>query len=334
MKKSLHNPKPMQLSAGYFLEKAWSNFTEICEGNVNWEYHCMYQLEPNAMRGKRWVLHLNTMQTNRVIRETGLMHSPTSSKDCFNILIVENCADKACYGDIKLKTGTIIFSDDAINHNFINNEEIEFTVITIEKSKMNFFLPNYKELLNHSIFDADAKLSATCSEVYTHFTNTSKKYTTQDFTDAENKILSTCRELLSEQIPKLPKLTVGEKIALEIREKVFKHMDGNVSVSSLANEYDVSEQTLQNSFKSLFGYTPNKFLRLLKLNLVHQELCTCNPKQTTVSKIAFKWGFVQMGQFGIYYKELFGENPSQTLQTNCIIDKKIKDECTLRKEEL
>ena len=334
MKKAIHKKKSMKLSAGYFYEKEWSNFDELSEGMINWQYHCMYQLQPNAMSGKRWVLHLNTMQTNHVIRLAGLMHSPTSAKECFNILVVKHCADKACFGDLKLQTGTILFFDDTQNYNFINNDEIEFTGISIKKSKINSFLPQYNELLNHSIFDTDTKLSSVCSEVYKYFRDSTKKYTAQDFIDAEEKIISTCKELLSLQTPKLPKLTMGEKIALEIREKVFQHMDGQISVSSLAKEYKISEQTLQNSFKSLFGFTPNKFLRLLKLNLVHQELVTANSKQTTVSKTAFKWGFKQMGQFGIYYKELFGENPSQTLQTSSFIEENIKDECTLRQEEM
>ena len=134
--------------------------------------------------------------------------------------------------------------------------------------------------------------------------------------------------------PVIPKLTEGEKTALEIRDQVFRHMDGNVSISSLARQYKISEQTMQSSFKSLFGFTPNRFLRLLKLNHVHQELLTSNTGQTTVSRVASKWGFMHMGHFSHYYAELFGKSPSDTLRTPYFQEEYIKEGCAIRREEL
>ena len=90
-------------------------------------------------------------------------------------------------------------------------------------------------------------------------------------------------------------------------------MDGKVSISSLSKQHAVSEKTLQNSFKSLFGFTPKLFLRQLKLNLVHHDLVNSSSSYTTVSRIAQKWGFTHMGRFSQYYTILFGENPSVTL---------------------
>jgi len=111
-------------------------------------------------------------------------------------------------------------------------------------------------------------------------------------------------------------------------------MDGKISISSLAEQYDVSEQTLQNSFKSLFGFTPKYFFRSLKLNLINQELKKSDLEQTTVSKIALKWGFVHMGRFSAYYTELFGEYPSQTLKTPCCQEENLDEACVSRQEEM
>ena len=152
--------------------------------------------------------------------------------------------------------------------------------------------------------------------------------------EAEEEILAVIMKLLSEQTPVIPKLTTGEKISLDIRDKVFGHMDGYMNISSLAKEYNISEQTLQNSFKSLFGYTPKHFFRLLKLNLVHRELMENNPEQTIVSEIASKWGFVHMGRFSAYYKELFGEYPSVTLKTSYTQEENTMEACVERQEEM
>jgi AraC-like DNA-binding protein len=96
----------------------------------------------------------------------------------------------------------------------------------------------------------------------------------------------------------------------------------------------VSEQTLQNAFKSLFGFTPKKFLQLLKLNLVHHDLQNAEPKSTTILTVASKWGFRHMGRFSKEYTILFEENPSFTLQSIEYLQGNMISTCTSRQEEM
>lgn len=334
MKTQLLNANPLELSAGYFLDQYWDNRETLTHGLLNWEYNCMYQLQPKSLRGRRQVLHLLSMQTNHVQRPGGLMHNPSSPKDTFCILVIEACEDKACYGRMKLKTGDIIFFDDEYTHNFINNGAIEFTVVSIQKSSLGSLLPKLTKIINHSIHDADAHFASTLHEIWNRFTDTSTlKKQPQDFQQAEDEMLAVIMGLLAEQSPMIPKLTAGEKTALAIRNQVFHHMDGTISIHSLAKQHQISEQTLQNSFKSLFGFTPKLFLRMLKLNLVHQELLKSNSSQSTVSQIAYKWGFTHMGRFSGYYTELFEQNPSQTLKALSCEEDNIKDVCVDRQEQ-
>ena len=202
------------------------------------------------------------------------------------------------------------------------------------QKKLGAQLSKLSNILDHHIHDTDDLFATTLNNIWKRFTDPSdQKKDRQQFIETENEILSIVTKLLSEQTPVIPKLTAGEKIALEIRDRVFTHMDGKFSIKSLAEEYDVTEQTLQNSFKSLFGFTPKNFFRLLKLNLVHQELQKSTPDQNTVLKIAFKWGFTHMGHFSKYYTELFGQNPSQTLKTICC-EEALKEGCVNRQEEM
>ncbi len=66
------------------------------------------------------------------------------------------------------------------------------------------------------------------------------------------------------------------------------------------------------------------FFCTLKLNLVYYELQKSDPEQTSVSIVALKWGFVHMGHFSAYYKELFGEYPSETLK-NTLLPRKCNE---------
>ena len=263
------------------------------------------------------------------------MHNAGSSKECLTIAVVKACADKACFGHLKLQAGDILFFDDSHPHNFVTNDSIQFTALTIRKSSLGSRRPKLFKALDQCIKDTDARFATILRTIWNRFTEPSHQTKdTQSYKDAEDEILVVLMKLLSEQTPAKSKLTAGEKIALEIRDQVFHHMDGNISIGSLAKQYEVSEQTLQNSFKSFFDFTPKLFLRLLKLNIVHQELQKSDPEQNSVSKVAVKWGFRHMGRFSAYYTELFGENPSLTLKNTQTDKKGLKATCVSRQEEI
>ena len=335
MIKKIYNPPPLTLTEGFFSDKQYHSYEMMGESINNWKQLCPYQLRPDGLNGRHQVLQLHSMQIAYAQRNGGTMHNTGSAKECISIGIVEACADKTCFGDLKLQAGDILFFDDRHPHNFITNDMVQFILVTIRKSSLGSRLSKLSKALDLCIKDTDAHFATTLHEIWKRFTESShEKKNTQSYKDAEEEILTVIMELLSEQTPANPKLTDGEKIALSIRDQVFHHMDGNISIGSLAKEYKVSEQTLQNSFKSLFGFTPKLFLRLLKLNIVRQELKKSDPKQNTVSEVAFKWGFGHMGRFSAYYAELFGENPSTTLKNSQANKKGLKETCVSIQEEI
>ncbi len=335
MKNKIYNPPPLNLSEGYISDKPYNSYEVMSESINNWEQLCPYQLRPDGLSGRHQVLQLHSMQIVYAKRNGGTMHNAGSAKDSMTIAVVEACADKACFGQLKLQTGDILFFDDSHPHNFVTNDTIQFIAVSIEKSNLGARRTKLLGALDKCIKDTDSHFATTLRNIWDNFTEYSQeKKDTQSYKTAEEEILTVIMKLLSKQTPAKPKLTPGEVIALTIRDQVFEHMDGNISISSLSKQYQVSEQTLQNSFKSLFGFTPKLFLRLLKLNLVHQELQISNSKQNTVSRVALKWGFKHMGRFSAYYTDLFGENPSKTLQKNYINDKGLEAACVSRKEEI
>ena len=335
MKKNSYNPPPLTLTEGYFSDKQYDSYVMMEESISNWKQLCSYQLRPHGMSGRHQVLQLHSMQIAYAYRKGGTMHNVGSAKECLTIAVVEICADKVCFGRLKLQAGDILFFDDSYPHNFIANDTIQFTAITIRNSSLGSRGYKLSKALDQCIKDTDARFATTLHKIWKRFTESShEKMDTQDYQEAEEEILDVIMGLLAAQTPAVPKLTAGEKIALDIRDQVFHHMDGNIGIASLAEKYEVSEQTLQNSFKSLFGFTPKLFLRLLKLNIVHYELKQEDPDQTTVSKIALKWGFRHMGRFSAYYTELFGENPSQTLKTIDQPKEDTENACVARQEEM
>ena len=304
----------MKIQEGFFIDQEYDGYAMMKATIKNLKQLCPYQLRPDSLSGRMQILQLHSMQIVFGKRQGGTMHNAGAPKDALNIAIVESSEGTACFGRIKIKTGDIFFFDDSQPHNFIANETVKFIVVSIPKSDLGSQLSKFTELLEHRIYDTDTYLVTLLREIWEDFTTISTNKNRESYEKAEAQILSAVLALLEEQTPVIPKLTKGEKAALAIRDQVIQHLDGNVSIGSLAKEHHISMQTLQNSFKSLFGFTPKKFLRQLKLNLVHHELQNGTPEQTSVSVVANKWGFVHMSRFSTYYTELFGVYPSQTLK--------------------
>jgi AraC-like DNA-binding protein len=60
--------------------------------------------------------------------------------------------------------------------------------------------------------------------------------------------------------------------------------------------------------------SPLGFLHLRRYHAARRDLLAADATTVTVTAIAPKNGFYQMGRFAVRYKALFGESPSQTLQ--------------------
>jgi AraC-like DNA-binding protein len=61
------------------------------------------------------------------------------------------------------------------------------------------------------------------------------------------------------------------------------------------------------------GTSPKHFLLMRRMQLARRDLGKADPKATTVTEVATRYGFWQFGQFAGQYKSIFGELPSVTL---------------------
>ena len=335
MNKTKESYRPLELQEGFYLDNYYENHQMMYTNSEsrNWKYQCTYQLLPDRVAGHHQVLHLSNMQVSYARREGGIMQDVNIPTDTISLASIEEAGDKICFHRTKIKTGDIIFYDGSRSYNLLTNNTVKFRIVTIKKSFLGPLLPLLEDALHKTIHDTDKLLSRTLKEVWETFTTTTKRDEI-DFVNAEAKILEVIKELLNDQTPKLHKLTKGEEVCLKIREDVYNHIDAKVEIKSLSREYNISQRTMQVSFRSLFGLTPNKFLRQMKLNHVYHNLRYKNDKKESVMKIAHKWGFTHMGHFTTYYKKLFGETPSQTLLAGLKEEEILANSCVIREEEL
>lgn len=83
-------------------------------------------------------------------------------------------------------------------------------------------------------------------------------------------------------------------------------------LAEICREVRSSPRSLHSSFKAIFNTTPKAYQTALRLDAVRHDLLRA-PAGTTVTSVAVKWGFIQLGRFAGDYRRMFGEGPRDTL---------------------
>jgi AraC-like DNA-binding protein len=320
---------------GELIEEHYSSYDKMVESAKNWQQQCVFQFKPMALKGEHHIFQLSSMQLSYAKKTGGIMYTLVPPAHCITVSIICTCTEKGSFGSLPLHTGDIVIYDDTRTYNYFSSDYMEVCSISIDKAKFPALTQRFDTLKEQGIVCFRSNHEYFCSlfdSVVEKFPNRSK-LDTDSLLAVENEVVNTITTMMDRQEPRRIILSKGEKAVFDIVDKMYEQMDTRINIQTLAERYDISTQTLQSNFKTLFGTTPKRFLQLLKLNLVHQELLSSTPKEQTIMRIASKWGFSHMGNFGRYYTELFGEKPSETLQKG-YYESGLHEECVSRTEEL
>jgi transcriptional regulator GlxA family with amidase domain len=88
----------------------------------------------------------------------------------------------------------------------------------------------------------------------------------------------------------------------------------DLSLAKLCRIVGVERRTLLRAFRAVHATTPSRYLRALRLNLARQALMAPGADPTTVTEVATRFGFRELGRFSLEYRKRFGEAPSETLR--------------------
>ncbi len=98
-----------------------------------------------------------------------------------------------------------------------------------------------------------------------------------------------------------------------VEDYMRAHAHENITIADLVQAAGVSARSLFEKFRSVRGTTPMQYLRRLRLDQVRRELTSGAP-EISVTEVAMRWNFEQLGRFAQYYRRIYGETPSQTLR--------------------
>jgi transcriptional regulator GlxA family with amidase domain len=110
--------------------------------------------------------------------------------------------------------------------------------------------------------------------------------------------------------------TAGRRSETVARFKDFlaANVDRPMRVAEVCSALGIAERTLRASCEKHLGMGPMRFILVQRLQRAHQALLLGEPSLTTVTEVATRYGFWELGRFARAYRTLFGETPSTTLR--------------------
>ncbi|ABS65850.1 helix-turn-helix- domain containing protein AraC type [Xanthobacter versatilis] len=124
---------------------------------------------------------------------------------------------------------------------------------------------------------------------------------------------------LVEHVGRPPRASIGvldprghERIVRRARAFIHENLGSPLSVERIATAAATSPRTLHRAFQMLLDETPYSYVLKLRLHRIRYDVISDTERTTTLATIANHWGISELGRLSGWYRELFGELPSQT----------------------
>jgi AraC family ethanolamine operon transcriptional activator len=115
---------------------------------------------------------------------------------------------------------------------------------------------------------------------------------------------------MHEGSPHSPVFSPDARIVREVEELLRDDEAPIVSVAALCLRLGIGRRTLERAFRHFLDISPLKYVMVFRLCRAHKELARGDG---SVTDVATRHGFYELGRFSMRYRQLFGELPSETL---------------------
>lgn len=114
------------------------------------------------------------------------------------------------------------------------------------------------------------------------------------------------------RVPGRPPAESYSVIVARARDYIHANLHDPIRIDAVVRAAVTSERTLYRAFMELIGESPQTYVRRLRLHRIRRELASDREATLSVALIAQHWGIDQPGRLSAWYREVFGESPSQT----------------------
>jgi len=106
---------------------------------------------------------------------------------------------------------------------------------------------------------------------------------------------------------------VSDRYIERVRKYVINNSESVLNCDDIASLCGISKKSVFNTFRKELGITPMAYVRSIKLELVYKDLSE-RGKVKSITEVAVSYGFLNVGRFSGYYRDCFGELPSETIR--------------------
>ena len=103
------------------------------------------------------------------------------------------------------------------------------------------------------------------------------------------------------------------KVVTMARAYILEHLSEPLSLDRIAAAACTSKRTLQRAFAEILNESPQTFVRKIRLHRIRHDIADDAERACTIALIANQWGISELGRMSRWYRDLFGERPSETL---------------------
>jgi AraC-like DNA-binding protein len=109
------------------------------------------------------------------------------------------------------------------------------------------------------------------------------------------------------------------RIAVSLERALRERPEEMLSLADLCAEVGAAQRTLNLACEEFLGQSATRYARGRRLDHVRHCLLMSAPDATTVTEVAMRYGFWELGRFAQAYRLRFGEHPSKTLKRNATL---------------
>lgn len=104
----------------------------------------------------------------------------------------------------------------------------------------------------------------------------------------------------------------NERVVRRARAFIHEHLNRLLSIEVIAAAAATSPRTLHRAFRAVLDETPYSYVLRLRLHRIRHEIISDTERAASLASLANNWEISELGRFSGWYRELFGELPSQT----------------------
>ena len=113
--------------------------------------------------------------------------------------------------------------------------------------------------------------------------------------------------------PEAPMRQRYQQIVDRFEESVRANVGTVDRLSDICKVVGLGHRTVLRAVRIIHGTTPFRFAKSLRLSEVRKALLSAHLASETVTAVAMRFGFRELGRFAADYRAAFGESPSETV---------------------